>query len=235
MKRDLVIGAAISVGLHFGLLATLAYGLNKPAETRSVLEKVADVFLTENTPPPPPDEVKPEEPKPSDSGDQAPADSAPPAASIGEPPPTLALDSSLSQAIRPSLTVAPRPDSLSGGIPSGRSATAGGGSGASQAALSNVFSLGQLDRPPAERFKAAPVYPPELRRQGVSGSAEILIVLDTDGNVSEATVRRATHPSFGNAAAAAVRQWKFKPGLKDGKAVNCRLVLPVTFRLEKGS
>lgn len=232
MKRDTIIGAGVSVVLHFGLLAGMAYGLGKSENTPEPLEKVADVFLTEAAPPPPPEEPKPDEPAPTESGDEA-ASNAPPAAALGEPPPTLNL-TGLVQSIKPSLAVAPRPDSLSKGIPSGRSAGTGGG-GSAKAALDGVFTLGQLDRPPTERFKSAPTYPPDLRRQGVSGSAEVLIVLDVDGNVVEATARRATHPSFGNAAVAAVRQWKFKAGMKDGKPVACRLVLPVTFRLEKGS
>jgi hypothetical protein len=43
---------------------------------------------------------------------------------------------------------------------------------------------------------------------------------------------RASHPGFVPAAVAAISGWKFYPGMKDGRSVNCRMQQPVAFHFE---
>ena len=46
------------------------------------------------------------------------------------------------------------------------------------------------------------------------------------------TVVSSTHEAFSATAAAAIRQWRLKPGILDGKAVACRMQQAFPFRLK---
>jgi len=81
--------------------------------------------------------------------------------------------------------------------------------------------------------QAMPVYPRELKRQGVTGSALVTFMVTTDGKTDQVQIIQASHRVFGEAAVEAVKQWRFTPAVKDGKPVNCLLDLPVTFNLEE--
>lgn len=94
-----------------------------------------------------------------------------------------------------------------------------------------VLKLSTLDQKPVPRFQAKPMYPFELRRKNISGEALVDFVVDSQGNVRDATALRHTHPAFGEAAVAAVAQWKFHPGKKGGRAVSTRLQVPIVFSL----
>ena len=71
-----------------------------------------------------------------------------------------------------------------------------------------------------------------MRLDEVPGEAVIDFIVDTEGNVVEATVAKSTDPAFTDAALAAVRSWKFTPGKKAGQPVNTRMRLPMTFTFE---
>jgi len=62
----------------------------------------------------------------------------------------------------------------------------------------------------------APVYPYELLSAEVNGSATVVIVVGLEGKPTEVAVSKATHPEFGQALTAAIEQFTFEPGLKDG-------------------
>ena len=93
-------------------------------------------------------------------------------------------------------------------------------------------ALSGIDQLPVARFQCRPVYPFGLQRQGVSGSAVIGFIVDTDGNVRDPRVLKATHREFGVAALKAVSQWKFRPGSKSGHRVKTRMAVPVIFELQ---
>jgi len=92
-----------------------------------------------------------------------------------------------------------------------------------------------VDTPPTPKFRVKPQYPFELRKAGVVGRAVIEFIVDTQGDVRNARVVSCTHDEFGEAALAAVSKWKFKPGIKDGRAVNTRLQAPLEFTLNDES
>jgi TonB family protein len=63
-----------------------------------------------------------------------------------------------------------------------------------------------------------PVYPPEARDQGVTGNVELLATLDPQGNVTNAEA--LTGPQIlRQPAIDAVKQWKFRPVLRNGQPV----------------
>jgi protein TonB len=77
-----------------------------------------------------------------------------------------------------------------------------------------------------------PVYPSELKRQGISGVVAVAIVIDETGVVNSATVAKSSQSDFEAPALAAVKKWKFKPAQKDGVPVKMRVTIPIRFNLE---
>jgi TonB family protein len=68
--------------------------------------------------------------------------------------------------------------------------------------------------------KVVPRYPREAARARAEGWVDIRLVVAPDGSVRDATVVEASPPRlFDDAALKAVRQWKFKPKVVDGQAV----------------
>ncbi len=92
-----------------------------------------------------------------------------------------------------------------------------------------VFNLKQLDQAPApEGRRVAPIYPFELKKRGIKANAVIKFIVDTDGATRNIEIIEASHASFGKAAADAVAQWRYTPGIKDGQPVNTRLQIPIS-------
>jgi len=87
------------------------------------------------------------------------------------------------------------------------------------------------------REKAAidPVYPAALASQGLVGSAKVKCRISAQGDVMSAEVVEASHPLFGEAAVAAVRQWKFAPAIIDHHYVEATVIVPVDFPAPAGS
>jgi TonB family protein len=95
-----------------------------------------------------------------------------------------------------------------------------------------VYNLRDLDqKPEPKRPQAPPVYPFDLKRKEIQGKAMVQFVIDTKGKVRDVEIIEASHAAFGRAAVDAVSQWKFTPGIKDGKPVNTRMRIPVNFNL----
>ncbi len=92
-----------------------------------------------------------------------------------------------------------------------------------------------LEKVPVATSRAAPRYPFEMKRLGVGGTALLRFIVDNRGNVSDVEVIRADREEFGKAAAEAMLRWKFSPGMKNGRRVNTRMEMPMTFSLEKGA
>jgi TonB family protein len=68
----------------------------------------------------------------------------------------------------------------------------------------------------------------------IQGNVELEAVVRTDGTVGDISVLKSLDQKYGldDAAVSAAKQWVFKPGTKDGKPVNVRVVLVLTFRLK---
>ena len=56
----------------------------------------------------------------------------------------------------------------------------------------------------------------------------------TDGSVGSVSVTRSLDATFGldREAVSAAKQWRFKPGTKDGKPVAVRVAIELTFTLK---
>lgn len=92
-----------------------------------------------------------------------------------------------------------------------------------------VWQVTELDQIPIVRLQTQPVFPPELKKAGVKAEVIVSWVLDLDGNVGEVKVYSSTDHRFDQASMDAVRQWKFRPGMKDGHPVKVAMTCPIVF------
>lgn len=92
------------------------------------------------------------------------------------------------------------------------------------------FAQSKLE-PPVPVRTVAPDYPPDLRREGVSGLVMVRCTIDEQGNVTEPTVEKTTNETFSQPAVLALKKWKFKPAKQDGKAIAIKVSIPIKFVL----
>ena len=83
--------------------------------------------------------------------------------------------------------------------------------------------------------KVNPVYPEKAKKAGVQGKVILQSVIREDGTVGEIKVLKAPAKDMGfvEAAVAAVRQWRYRPAMKDGKPVPVYFTIVVSFTLEE--
>jgi len=85
---------------------------------------------------------------------------------------------------------------------------------------------------PKGGYQVRPVYPESARRAGIQGTTLLRIHIEADGHVSDVSVQRsAGHQSLDEAAADAVRRWRFEPALNSAGPVSMWAVVPVEFRI----
>ena len=76
-----------------------------------------------------------------------------------------------------------------------------------------------------------PVYPQMARTQRISGDVKIDALIDENGRVTGMKV--VSGPVLLHQAAMdALRQWKYRPAMLDGKPVAMHLVVTIQFRLQ---
>lgn len=83
--------------------------------------------------------------------------------------------------------------------------------------------------PPKPLEGPKPVYPAELEDTGRKGSALISLTVEADGSVSNAVIKSADDPAFGQAALSAIQGWRFEPARKNDQAVALRIDIPFNF------
>lgn len=132
-----------------------------------------------------------------------------------------------------------------GKVPASQSAGNGGtGNGASRGSASGegvsktpgggegVFTLGQLDTPPAVIRQVRPEYPPEAQRRGIEGRVTVRLIVDTEGKPTQCAVQSAQPAGvFEKSALKAAGAMRFTPGRSKGRAVRTLVLLPFDYRL----
>jgi TonB family protein len=79
---------------------------------------------------------------------------------------------------------------------------------------------------PAPIVVVSPDYPPGLVARNLAGSATIHCQLGVEGDVLTAAVLNADQPDFGAAAEAALRQWIFRPAVRNHQFVPIGVYIP---------
>ena len=75
-------------------------------------------------------------------------------------------------------------------------------------------------------------YPAQARRMGIEGSVFVSFVIDREGNISDPQVIKGISAECDKEAVRVVKLMPpWKPGKQNGKAVKCRFVLPIKFKL----
>lgn len=209
MLKSLVHGVGVVLGavlltLACFLVLPLIQIINQPPATDLMVQSV-DTALPP-PPPPPPDEKPEEEPEPE------------------EPPPQLAEDTpplDLSQ-----LELALNPGAgggLTGSFVNKLTPLAANGDN-----VEALFSMADLDQKPRVVYQPGPLLGKQVRKKA-PGTAYIIFIVDKRGRVENPIVQKSTDPAFERPALAAVKQWKFEPGKRNGAPVRFRMRVPITF------
>ena len=78
-----------------------------------------------------------------------------------------------------------------------------------------------------------PNYTEGAMRRKVQGTVELSAVVTKDGDVGGVSVIQSLDPELDEEAIKAAKQWRFRPGTKDGKPVNVQVSIVLTFTLKK--
>jgi TonB family protein len=92
----------------------------------------------------------------------------------------------------------------------------------------NGVSLPQVTR------QVQPQYTPEAMQNRIEGKVGLGAVVLSDGKVGDVTVTESLDSVYGldKNAVAAMKEWEFKPGMKDGKAVAVRVAVVMVYTLK---
>jgi TonB family protein len=85
-------------------------------------------------------------------------------------------------------------------------------------------------KPPEFLNRVKPEYTSEAERADISATVEATAVFRADGTVGEITITRWAGFGLDEAAAATIRQLKFKPATREGRAVSVRATVRYNFR-----
>jgi TonB family protein len=80
--------------------------------------------------------------------------------------------------------------------------------------------------------QAMPVYPPEAKQAGVSGTVRMSVVIGRDGKVISLTLESGD-PLLAPAAMEAVKQWEYRPTLLNGNPVEVVTTVDVNYTLAR--
>jgi len=116
-----------------------------------------------------------------------------------------------------------------GGVGSGKGGGFGPGEGGGVGG--GVFRVGGGVTAPTLLFKKEPEYSEEARKAKYQGTVLLYIEVDPSGRATNIKVSRSLGLGLDEKAIEAVKQWKFKPGYKDGKPVTVAATIEVNFRL----
>ncbi|MBN2584920.1 MAG: TonB family protein [Planctomycetes bacterium] len=196
-------GLTLAVFLVLPLMQTIS----KPPSPDLFIQEVDTADLPP-PPPPPPEEDKPPEAKPDDKPPE-----------LAEEAPPLDL-SQLELALNPGFGEGAGTIDTAVSLKLSTAA-------ASEDAM-GIFSLADLDQKPRVIYQPGPAITSQVRRK-VPGTVYIIFVVDERGRVTNPLVQKSSDSVFEEPALAAVKQWKFEPGKRNGQNVRFRMRVPITF------
>lgn len=83
---------------------------------------------------------------------------------------------------------------------------------------------------------ALPAYPPRALRAGIEGSVVARVSIDPQGRVDDVAIierKGARDRELDRAVIDTVRDWRFEPAVRDGRAVASTVQLPVDFKAQQ--
>ena len=129
------------------------------------------------------------------------------------------------------------PEPIGAGAPGDRDGNAwgvDGGTGNGEAGPGDGVGVAPVDVTgdmvrPALLVKVEPAYPLSARRAGLGGRVTLRAVIAEDGSVVSVEVFASTNPLFDEAAVEAVRKWRYRPALMNGRPVRVYFSVVVSF------
>ena len=102
------------------------------------------------------------------------------------------------------------------------------------AAQSEVYKPGKGITLPVVVREVKPDYTDEAKAARIQGTVTLKVVVRDDGTVGDVQVTGPLDTEFGLDAEAvkAVKQWRFKPGTKEGKPVAVEVTIELAFTLK---
>jgi protein TonB len=205
--RLLVVVGAAGLTLAVFMVLPLMQTITRPVTPDLIVQEVSTVDLPPPPPPPPeeetPPETAPEEPVPDLAEETPPMD--------------------LSQ-----LELALNPGFGSGAAAIDTAVTLRLDTAADAEDAKGLFDLADLDQKPRIIYQPGPQITSQIRRKA-PGSVHIIFIVDERGRVTQPMVQKSTDEVFEEPALAAVKQWKFEPGKRNGQNVRFRMRVPIIF------
>jgi protein TonB len=206
--RTLVVLGAMGLTLAFFLVLPLFQSITQAPVTDLVVQGLE---TTQLPPPPPPLEEEPEEePEPE------------------EKPPELSEQTAPLDLAQIELALNPTLGEGWFGADTAVSLESMMRSGGAGDAVEELISMSDLDQKPRALYQPNPVLDAAARKR-TPGSVTIVFVVDPRGKVVDPVVQKSSDPALDGPALAAVRQWRFEPGKKNGQPVRFRMRVPITF------
>jgi TonB family protein len=97
----------------------------------------------------------------------------------------------------------------------------------------SVYKPGSGVSLPAVITEVKPQYTSEARTARIEGVVELECVVLPDGTIGEVRVTRTLDPGLDAEAVKAVKQWRFKPGARDGRPVAVLVPIEMAFSLRR--
>lgn len=88
-----------------------------------------------------------------------------------------------------------------------------------------------FDQVPRVISRTLPIYPDAMRQAGIEGEVTVDFLVGVDGHVYNVHAVHSSHPEFEAPAVEAVRQWEFRPAMKNGRLADAHMQVPVGFTL----
>ena len=120
-----------------------------------------------------------------------------------------------------------------GGVSGGVDGGVGGGvsGGVTGGVDGGVYAVGNGVSSPDPIYKPEPPYTKEAKAAKLEGTVVLSIVVGADGTVTDAKIVQGFDKGLTENAVDTVKTWKFKPAMKDGKPVACRVSVEVSFKI----
>jgi len=96
-----------------------------------------------------------------------------------------------------------------------------------------VVEYPELDIPPEPIEQRSPEYPNVWKKSPIDGYANLVFVVDETGIPTQIQAEEATDRSFALSAIHALKFWRFKPGILDGKPVKVLVRVPLIFSIKQ--
>ncbi len=98
-------------------------------------------------------------------------------------------------------------------------------------AFQSPYLVGNGVSAPVAIYTPEPGYTPEAKDARVEGEVWLGVVIDENGVPSDVSVKQSLEPSLDQRAVETIRNWRFKPGMKDGSPVAVQATISVHFKL----